>query len=201
MWIIRRHSTKPGPHVNRGIVHHHSACLRAGVSAITAHHLPIANLADTAVNFGRAILIPRFHSSSVSEISQLANTLEDARVLLTFHGTASGGKTWIEHLLNSIVEGIFTLDAQNRITFASAGMGKIIEYELEQIIGRRVDDILLPAEGEAAFSGQLPSTGQQRRVSVKLLNGKERLLSISKADFVPPVASDANRALVIRDVP
>lgn len=164
--------------------------------------LPISNLADTAVKFRQGNLdSPVSIQSSVSEISQLANTLEDARVALQHSmEQLQAEKTWIEHLLNSIVEGIFTLDAQNRITFASAGVGKIIEHELEQIIGRKVDEILLPAEGEVAFSGQLPSTGQQRRVSVKLLNGKERLLSISKADFVPPVASDANRALVIRDV-
>jgi signal transduction histidine kinase len=164
--------------------------------------LPIANLADTAVKFRQGNLdSPVSIQSSVSEISQLANTLEDARIALQHSmEQLQAEKTWIEHLLNSIVEGIFTLDAQNRITFASAGVGKIIEHEVERIIGRKVDEILLPAEGEVAFSGQLPSTGQQRRVSVKLMNGRERLLSISKADFVPPVASDANRALVIRDV-
>jgi signal transduction histidine kinase len=37
-------------------------------------------------------------------------------------------------------------------------------------------------------------------VSIKLGNGQERLLSVSKANLIPPVASDANRALVIRDV-
>jgi signal transduction histidine kinase len=164
--------------------------------------LPIANLADTAVKFRQGNLdSPVSIQSSVSEISQLANTLEDARIALQHSmEQLQAEKTWIEHLLNSIVEGIFTLDAQNRITFASAGVGKIIEHEVDRIIGRKVDEILLPAEGEVAFSGQLPSTGQQRRVSVKLMNGKERLLSISRADFVPPVASDANRALVIRDV-
>jgi signal transduction histidine kinase len=109
-------------------------------------------------------------------------------------------KAWIEHLLNSIVEGTLTLDAQNRITFASAGVGKIIENEPDKIIGRKVDEIFLAAESEIPFSNQLPSAGQQRRVSVRLTGGQERLLSISKADFVPPVASDANRALVIRDV-
>ena len=164
--------------------------------------LPIANLADTAVKFRQGNLdSPVSIQSSVSEISQLANTLEDARIALQHSmEQLQAEKTWIEHLLNSIVEGIFTLDAQNRITFASAGVGKIIEHEVDRIIGRKVDEILLPAEGEVAFSGQLPSTGQQQRVSVKLMNGKERLLSISRADFVPPVASDANRALVIRDV-
>ena len=164
--------------------------------------LPIVNLADTATKFRQGNLdTPVSIQSSVSEISQLANTLEDARIALQHSmEQLQAEKDWMEHLLNSIVEGTLTLDAQNRITFASAGVGKIIERELDQIIGRKVDDIFLPVEGEAVFSNQLPSAGQQRRVSVKLVNGQERLLSISKADFVPPVASDANRALVIRDV-
>ena len=164
--------------------------------------LPIVNLADTAAKFRQGDLdTPVSIQSSVSEISQLANTLEDARIALQHSmEQLQAEKDWIEHLLNSIVEGTLTLDAQNRITFASAGVGKIIERELDQIIGRKVDDVFLPVEGEVVFSNQLPSARQQRRVSVKLINGQERLLSISKADFVPPVASDANRALVIRDV-
>jgi two-component system sensor histidine kinase ResE len=43
-------------------------------------------------------------------------------------------------------------------------------------------------------------TGQQRRISVRLKNGQERLLSISKSKLVPPEASSSNQALVIRDV-
>ena len=164
--------------------------------------LPIVNLADSAAKFRQGNLdTPVSIQSSVSEISQLANTLEDARVALQHSmEQLQAEKAWIEHLLNSIVEGTLTLDAQNRITFASAGVGKIIESETDKIIGRKVDEIFLPAESEIPFSNQLPSAGQQRRVSVRLTGGQERLLSISKADFVPPVASDANRALVIRDV-
>jgi signal transduction histidine kinase len=79
-------------------------------------------------------------------------------------------------------------------------VGRIIDCEPEQIIDHKVDDVFLTTDGEVPFSGQLPNPGQQRRVSVKLKNGQERLLSISKAKLVPPVASDADRALVIRDV-
>jgi len=163
---------------------------------------PIVDLANTAANFRQGNLdTPVSVQSSVWEISQLANTLEDARIALQHTmEQLQAEKTWIEHLLNSIVEGTLTLDAQNRITFASTGVGRILESEPDKIIGRKVDDIFLPAEGEAVFSRQLPSTGQQRRISIRLKNGEERLLSISKADFIPPVASDANRALVIRDV-
>jgi len=163
---------------------------------------PIVDLANAAAKFRQGNLdTPVSIESSVLEIGQLTNTLEDARVALQHSmEQLQAEKAWIEHLLNSIVEGTLTLDAQNRITFASAGVGKIIGSETEQIIGRKVDDIFHSTEGETSFSNQIPGTGQQRRVSVKLASGEERLLSISKADFIPPVASDANRALVIRDV-
>lgn len=163
---------------------------------------PIVDLADAAGKFRQGNLdAPVSVYSSVLEISQLANTLEDARVALQHSmEQLQAEKAWIEHLLNAIVEGTLTLDSQNRITFASAGVGKILERDPEQLIGRNVDEVFPATEGEVAFSAQLPSAGQQRRVSVTLVKGQERLLSISKANFVPPVASDADRALVIRDV-
>jgi len=163
---------------------------------------PIVDLADTAEKFRQGNLdAPVNVQSSVREISQLANTLEDARVSLQHSmEQLQAEKAWIEHLLNSIVEGTLTLNSQNRITFASVGVGKIIEREPDTIIGQKVDEVFISTEGEIAFSGQLPSAGQQTRVSIKLNNGQERLLSISKTNLLPPVASDANRALVIRDV-
>lgn len=163
---------------------------------------PIVSLADSAANFRQGNLeAPLSVQSSISEISQLTNTLEDARVALehSMH-QLQAEKAWIEQLLNSIVEGMITLDSQNRITFASAAISKIVGYEPEQIMGQRVDSVFLPADGEVAFSAQLPDAGQQRRVSVRSKNGQEMLLSISKANLIPPEVNSANRALVIRDV-
>lgn len=163
---------------------------------------PIVKLADAAQKLRQGNLdAPVNVQSSILEINQLANTLEDARI--TLQHTVSqlqAEKAWIEHLLNSIVEGTLTLDHQNRITFASAGVGKILISSPDQITGKMVDDVLITAQGEAAFSNQLPNTGQQARISIQLANGKERLLSISTANLLPPIATNANRALVIRDV-
>lgn len=163
---------------------------------------PIMSLADSAVNFRQGNLeAPLAVQSSILEISQLTNTLEDARVALEHSmKQLQAEKAWIEQLLNSIVEGMITLDSQNRITFASAAVSKIVGDERDQILGQKVDSVFLPVDGELAFSAQLPDAGQQRRVSVKLKNGQEMLLSISKANLVPPEANSANRALVIRDV-
>ena len=163
---------------------------------------PIVSLADSAADFRQGNLnAPLSVQSSISEISQLTNTLEDARVALEHTmKQLQAEKDWIEQLMNSIVEGMITLDSQNQITFASAAVSKIIGYEPEEIVGQKVDKVFLPADGEVAFSAQLPDAGQQRRVSARLNNGQEVLLSISKANLIPPEANSANRALVIRDV-
>jgi signal transduction histidine kinase len=163
---------------------------------------PIVNLAKAAAEFRQGNLDSQISiQSPVWEIDQLANTLEDGRVALQ-HSLQQlrAEKAWIEHLLNSIVEGMLTLDHENRVTFASAGISKITGRAPEQMVGQRVDDIFLPLEGEIDFSSQLPAIGQQRRISVKLKSGQERLLSISKSKLVPPEASSSNQALVIRDV-
>jgi two-component system sensor histidine kinase ResE len=163
---------------------------------------PIVSLAESAANFRQGNLdTPLSVQSSIAEISQLTNTLEDARVTLDHTlKQLQAEKAWIEQLLNSIVEGIITLDSHNRITFASAAVSKIIGYEPDQIIDQKVDHVFLPLDGEVSFSSQLPDAGQQRRVSVRVKNGREMLLSISKANLIPPEVNSANRALVIRDV-
>jgi PAS domain S-box-containing protein len=163
---------------------------------------PIVRLANAAAEFRQGNLdAPILIQSPVLEIDQLTNTLEDGRIALRHSlQQLQAEKAWIEHLLNSIVEGMLTLDNENRITFASAGMSKITGAARDQLLGQRIDDIFLPLEGAVDFSGQLPAEGQQRRISVKLKNGQEKLLSISKSNLIPPEASSANRALVIRDV-
>jgi PAS domain S-box-containing protein len=163
---------------------------------------PIVRLANAAAEFRQGNLeSPISIQSPVLEIDQLANTLEDGRIALRHSlQQLQAEKAWIEHLLNSIVEGMLTLDNENRITFVSAGISKITGSEPDQLLGQRIDDIFLPLEGEFNFSDQLPAIGQQRRISVKLKDGQERLLSISKSKLIPPEASTSNRALVIRDV-
>ena len=163
---------------------------------------PIVNLANAATKFRqRDLETPVSVRSSVWEISQLSNTLEDARVALQHTLEQLGAeKAWMEQLLNSIVEGVLTLDNQDRITFASAGVAKILQSDGEGLVGRNVDDIFSSTEGEPAFTSQLPIPGQQRRISVKFKNGRERLLTISKTNFLPPEADSRTRALVIRDV-
>jgi len=162
---------------------------------------PINQLARAAVALREGDLTtPLTTSSKLQEISQLTNALEDARVSLRHSLTQiRKEKAWIEDLLDSIVEGLLTIDNNARITYASQSIAKIISTDPSEIFGRSIDDFFVATTGEELFSHQIPAPNQSRRIPV-MMNEKEVLLSISTSEFVPPEAGNATRALVIRDV-
>ncbi len=162
---------------------------------------PLNQLAQAAAALrGGDLNTPLWATSKVWEVDQLTNALEDARVSLKHSlDQLHKEKTWVENLLNSIVEGLLTVDDRGCITFASAGVTRITGIASELLVGESIDTYFIPTSGEDKFSSQLPAPNQSRRVSVPL-NGRETLLAISASQFVPPEAGNANLALVIRDV-
>jgi PAS domain S-box-containing protein len=162
---------------------------------------PINQLAQSAAALREGDLsTPLSTSSNTWEITQLTNALEDARVSLK-HSLYQlrKEKAWIEDLLDSIVEGLLTIDNQGRVTYASQSISDILGVEASAMLGRSVDRFFVSSAGEELFSHQIPAPNQSRRIPV-IIEGKEILLSVSASEFVPPEAGNATRALVIRDV-
>ncbi len=162
---------------------------------------PINQLAVAAAALREGDLTtPLTTSSKIWEIAQLTNALEDARVSLRHSlNQLQNEKAWIEDLLDSIVEGILTVDDNARITFASESISHIIGVDPTVIIGRPIDRYFVSSSNEELFSHQIPDLNQSRRIPIQL-EDKEILLSVSTSEFVPPEAGNATRALVIRDV-
>lgn len=162
---------------------------------------PLNQLAKAAVALREGDLkTPLSARSKIWEIDQLTNALEDARVSLKYSlDQLTLEKAWIENLLNSVVEGLLTIDEHRRITFASQAIEQILDIQLANILGRSLDDIFITPDGEDLFSHQLPGGNQPRRIPIGV-GSKEKLLSVSAATFLPPDAGNATRALVIRDV-
>jgi signal transduction histidine kinase len=162
---------------------------------------PLSRLAQAAAALrGGDLKTPLSVPSRVWEVNQLTNALEDARVSLK-HSLEQlhKEKAWIESLLNSIVEGLLTLNEHARVTFASEGIQRITGLNTGLMLGRPVDDFFITPADEEDFSAQLPAPNQSRRVAVTV-NGHATLLAVSASEFVPPEAGNASRALLIRDV-
>jgi PAS domain S-box-containing protein len=163
---------------------------------------PLVQLADIADDFSQDNLSEAVKiNSSVWEISQVANALENARRdLLETMTYLRLEKKWVEHLLASIVEGIITLDSTNMITFFSPGAEKITGWESRDTLNRDCDLVFQLPESNLTFSQVIPKPGQRQNIDVVLADGKNATLAVTGAELTPVEMGDDQVALVFRDI-
>jgi PAS domain S-box-containing protein len=163
---------------------------------------PLDELVDTAVTFsGGDLSTPVVVRSDVREVAAVSQALENARQKLgQVMSELNNEKAWTDHLLESIVEGIVTLDAEHRITFFSHGAERITGLQREQVMGQSCDDVFRLAEVESCFSEVIPSNGKESRVMVKLPNRGWATLAFTGALLSKADSEQTETALVFRDV-
>ncbi|RPI57940.1 MAG: sensor histidine kinase, partial [Chloroflexi bacterium] len=171
---------------------------------------PLGRLAQVAGAMGQgstpgelasALEGPLAVETRVREVAQVAHALEAARHDLQRSVTQlQQEKRWIDHLLESIVEGIVTLDRRGTITFFSHGAERITGWPRDQVLGRPCDAVFKPLEAEELFSKLIPPPGQRRKISIELSNGRQAILAVTGARLMPPERGDSLVALVFRDI-
>jgi PAS domain S-box-containing protein len=162
---------------------------------------PLDRLTKAATRLSRGDLTsPVPTDPRVREIALVAWALEAARLdLQTTLTDLRREKAWSSNLLESIVEGIVTLDLHGRITFFSQGAERITGWSREEVIGRSCDDVLRPADHDKLFSQLMPARGRRTKVTLILAGGRQATLAITGAKLSPE-GSPAQVALVFRDV-
>jgi len=163
---------------------------------------PLEQLTNTAVTFSSGNLrSPVEVQSDLREVTLVTKTLEDARVkLLDVMTELNDEKAWTNHLLESITEGIVTLDDQNRITFFSHGAERMTGLDREHVRGRSCDEVFKLPEANAQFSQIIPSNGKESRVIVELADQRWVTFSFTGALLSKTGATETETALVFRDV-
>jgi PAS domain S-box-containing protein len=171
---------------------------------------PLARLAQVAGSIGQgsttgglatALESPLVVETRVREVAQVAHALEAARHDLQRSVTQlQQEKRWIDHLLESIVEGIVTLDRHGYITFFSHGAERVTGWPRDQVLGRPVDTVFKPLEAKEPFSRLIPRPGQRRKISIELCDGRQAILAVTGARLMPPERGEALVALVFRDI-
>ncbi|MCA9875850.1 MAG: HAMP domain-containing protein, partial [Anaerolineales bacterium] len=156
---------------------------------------PLTQLAGAAEQFSTGDLQhPVWVQSGVREVSQVAQALEQARADLQQTITAlRQSKGWTEHLLESIVEGIVTVDENGRIAFFSPGAERITGREEETAVGQFLETVFPSVTAIEAFS-------RPQKMIYETADGRHLTLSITSAQLTPPGASGRQLALVLRDV-
>jgi PAS domain S-box-containing protein len=176
---------------------------------------PLAGLAQVAssmsrwdgtVELNQALGSPWAVDAPVREVTMVAQALEAGRQdLKRSVQELRQEKLWVDHLLESIVEGIITLDRQGHITFFSHGAEQITSLQREEVLGRTCDQVFRPIETDQAFSQLIPSPGRRQKIPVQLQSGRHAILAVTGARLVPPALAsrapaEARIALVFRDV-
>ena len=163
---------------------------------------PLTQLADAASAMSQGDLDhPLAVQAGVREVTLVAQALEGARADLNRTlAELRQEKAWTDHLLESIVEGIITLDRRGHITFFSHGAERITGWRREEVAGRPCDQVFLPIESDQPFSQLLPAPGRRTKISVEMRDGRQAILAVTGARLLPREAGDARVALVFRDV-
>lgn len=163
---------------------------------------PLRRLQESALKLRRGDLeTPVTAPTKVREVAEVAYSLEDARVSLRHTlDQLRQEKAWGDYLLESVVEGIITLDRRGRITFFSRGAERITGWKQEQVLSSGVDEIFLLADRERRFSDCIPDPGSRPQVVTILVDNRPLTIAVSGAQLAPPEAGIASLALSIRDI-
>ena len=176
---------------------------------------PLARLAEAAsstsqdegtIELDEALDSPWTIETRVREVALVAQALEGSRRdLQRSVQELREEKAWADHLLESIVEGIITLDRHGRITFFSHGAQQITGWQRDEVLGRTCDQVFRSTETDQPFSDLIPGPGRREKISVELRDGRHAILAVTGARLLPPAPAgharpDARVALVFRDV-
>lgn len=163
---------------------------------------PLVSLSQAAYRFSQGDLkTPVQVDTEVIEAIRVSQALEQARLdLLKTLTDLQREKAWVEHLLESIVEGIVTLDKDCRITFFSHGAEKITGWTREQVLHRPCDEVLRIPGSASSFSQHIPLPGQKNEIEIEVADRRQITLSITRAQLTPSEAKNSEIALVFRDV-
>jgi PAS domain S-box-containing protein len=135
-----------------------------------------------------------------ADVAALASTLEAGRVhTRATIETLLHEKAWSEALIQSVVEGIVTLDRSGRIATFSPGAERLIGWRAAEAIGQSAVNVFRTPDG-SAFLESLPPPGGRRAVQVVDRAGRTMTLSITDARLRLPSNGGERLALVMRDV-
>ena len=113
----------------------------------------------------------------------------------------SQARDWLNLLIQSIVEGVITLDASGRITFMSQGAEALSGWQNADAMGQPIDRIFAlanPAAGQ--LLEELPRPGSKRQLDIRTHTGRVLTLAMTAARLASTNGENNQLALVLRDV-
>jgi PAS domain S-box-containing protein len=134
------------------------------------------------------------------EIATLARALEESRASThRYLRDLSQEKAWSETLIESIKEGIVTINAQGLITSFSQGAERITGWQRAEALHSTIDEILPLAELNGSFVDHITASGIKHQVNVFTKNERPITLAVTAAKISTPKGEE-EQVLVLQDV-
>jgi len=166
---------------------------------------PLENLRRSAEGLRHGDLFtPVRTTSPLREIQQVSFALEEARAALQHSlSQLQQEKDWNAHLLDSIVEGIITIDRAQRITFFSPGASRITGLVEKKVLGKQLAEVITaPGLAELLHQAGIGGQEQGKLTHIPYQRGGdrqvERTLSVSTAPL--HTVEGGGKVVVLRDV-
>lgn len=164
---------------------------------------PLQQLTGVAERIGAGeLMAPIPPVSGPAEVSTLGAALQRSQAsMLDALRERSEALAWRDTLIQSIVEGVVTVDSRGCITFISQGAEALSGWTHTEAVGQPLDAVFpVDAEDGGSFTAQLPPQGQKRQIAVRTRQGRKVVLAVTGAEMAPPAAEETQLALVLRDV-
>lgn len=163
---------------------------------------PLQRLTLVAERIGSGDLvapIPRVEGPA--EVATLAAALHRSQAsMLSALDERAASRDWLDSLIQSIVEGVVTVDERGAITFLSQGAELLSGWSRAEAVGQQIDVVFPLATEQGSFREQIPAPGEKRQLSVRARSGRTLVLAVTGAELAPPAGDTAQVALVLRDV-
>lgn len=163
---------------------------------------PLNQLTTAVTKMGKGDLeIPMPCPDAPIEIALLAKALEENRITIQHVlKDLSQEKDWSETLIQSIEEGIVTIDDIGCITSFNQGAERITGWLRDEVLHQQLDDVFPLSNGEGTFADHIPPYGEKRQISVLNRSGRTMTLAVTDAQLVAPNSDAIQTALVLRDI-
>ncbi|MDT8306778.1 MAG: ATP-binding protein [Anaerolineae bacterium] len=162
---------------------------------------PLERLTAVAERIGAGNLvapIPRIEEPV--EVGTLAGALQRSQAsMLQALQEHAAARDWLDSLVQSIVEGVVTIDDSGAITFFSQGAERLSGWSRDEALGQPLD-VVFPLAGEDGSFGALLARGEKRQIEVRARGGTKMVLAVTGAELATAESGGAQLALVLRDV-
>jgi len=163
--------------------------------------LPIARLTTSARKISSGDLnTPVPIPEKPDEIVTLAQAFDESRMnTRRVLEERARTNTWLDTIIQSIGEGIITIDVKGRITSFNQGAAKITGWTSKQVLHKPVNEVLVVKGGAANFIDSISPIGRKCQVNVDSIRGTECVLDIMSTQIISP-GDEVQVALVLRDI-